>query len=266
MSSHGFSPTLFAGQVALINGATAGIAARTAEILVDGGIAGLAISARTASDGQAMRDALLARNPAVAVDYIACDYMEPDQVAAKYARVADRFGRLDILVHTMIGGRMGGPKRFADSTRADWLLTIEALFLSFVDQCHHAVPLMKQGGGGSIISVASDALKVPTPGEAIIGGGMAANAMFAKTLAVEEGRAGIRVNVVSPSITRGTRTYDRVMAGGFTRELFAKAERKARLGVPDAEDVARTVAFLASRLSSHTTGQVVSVNGGISVA
>ena len=56
------------------------------------------------------------------------------------------------------------------------------------------------------------------------------------------------------------------MASGFSNKLFEKAEARARLGVASAENVAPTAVFLASPMASHITGQVVSVNGGISVA
>jgi NAD(P)-dependent dehydrogenase (short-subunit alcohol dehydrogenase family) len=125
---------------------------------------------------------------------------------------------------------------------------------------------MLAAGGGAIVSVASDAAKLATPGESVIGAAFAGNAMFVKTLAVELARQNIRANVVTPSITRNTKTYDAVMAGEFSRKLFQKAETRARLGVPIPENVAPIIAFLASPLASHITGQVVSANGGISVA
>lgn len=259
-----FAPDLFAGQAALINGATSGIAARAAEMMVAGGLSALVISARTEADGIAMRDRLRAQAPAARIEFVACDYTAPGQIASQFAEAERLLGRLDIFVHTMIGG--GGPRRFADTGPQDWDANLRALFLSFVESCHHAVPLMKRGGGGSILSVISDAMRVPTPGEALIGAAMAANAQFAKVLAIEEGRHGIRCNCVSPSITTGTRAYDTVMARDYSRELFTKAASKARLGVADALDVAYTVAFLSSRLAARTTGQVVSVNGGVSIA
>lgn len=259
-----FAANLFAGQVALVNGATSGIAARAAEMMVAGGLAGLAISARTVEDGIATRDRLRAAVPGAQIEFVACDYLADGQIERQFADVERLFGRLDIFVHTMMGG--SGPQRFGDMAPENWSSTIRALFLSFVESCHFAVPLMKKNGGGSILSVISDAMRVPTPGESVIGGGMAANAQFAKVLAIEEGRNGIRCNCVSPSITTGTRAYDRVMSKEYSRELFTKASNKARLGVADAADVAYAVAFLSSRLSAKTTGQVLSVNGGVSIA
>jgi NAD(P)-dependent dehydrogenase (short-subunit alcohol dehydrogenase family) len=125
---------------------------------------------------------------------------------------------------------------------------------------------MRAKGGGAIVSFASDAGKIATPGEAVLGGALAANIMFVRALGLELGRENIRVNAVTPSITRGTKTYDKVMSNEFSRRLFEKAEKRARLGVASAENVAPMAVFLASPLASHITGQVVSVNGGISAA
>ena len=86
------------------------------------------------------------------------------------------------------------------------------------------------------------------------------------TLALELGRHNVRVNCVTPSLVVDTKAHDRVMASEFSSRIFEKASRRARLGVPNPADVAMTAVFLASPLSSRTTGQAVSVNGGISAA
>jgi len=121
-------------------------------------------------------------------------------------------------------------------------------------------------GGGSIINFSADAAKVATPGETIQSAAQSAVMMFTRTLAIEAGRFGIRVNCVSPSITRDTNSYDRMMGDSFSQKLFAKAERYARLGVATAANIAPLVVFLAGPGSSHLTGQAISVNGGISAA
>ena len=168
------------------------------------------------------------------------------------------------MIHTATGG--GPPDLFMNIDPADWQHTFEGKLISLMRCCRLAIPLMRARGGGAIVSVASDAAKLPTPGESVIGAAFAGNVMFMKTLAVELARESIRANVVTPSITRNTRTYDSVMAGEFSRKLFQKAEKRARLGVPVPENIAPIIVFLASPLASHMTGQVVSANGGISVA
>ena len=118
--------------------------------------------------------------------------------------------------------------------------------------------------GSAIINVASDAAKVPTPGETVIGAAMAGIAMFSRTLALEAKRQGIRVNVVTPSIVEGARLRARIAAGGFGAKLFEKASAAAHLGVATERDVAEVIGFLASDRAARVTGQVISINGGIS--
>ena len=118
--------------------------------------------------------------------------------------------------------------------------------------------------GSAIINVASDAAKVPTPGESAIGAAMAGVAMFSRTLALEVKRQGIRVNVVTPSVVDGARLRARVSAGGFGAKLFEKATAAAHLGIATERDVAEMIGFLASDRAARVTGQVISINGGIS--
>lgn len=127
-----------------------------------------------------------------------------------------------------------------------------------------AYEVMRQQRFGAIVCIASDAGKVATPGESVIGAAMAAIAMFCRGMAVEGKRDGIRVNCVTPSIVRGTPLYDRLQADPFSQRLFAKAEGLASLGVATADDVAELIVFLASPLAGRITGQTVSPNGGIS--
>jgi len=259
-----FAPTLLNGKVALVTGSTSGIGLATAELLGRAGARVVVLNGRDESVGQAEERRLAALMPSTAFRFIAADYADQTQVDALFARIAGSFSGLDILVHTATGG--GPPDLFMALDPAGWQETLEGKLISLMRCCRLAIPMMIARGGGAIVSVASDAAKLATPGESVIGAAFAGNVMFMKTLAVELARHSIRANVVTPSITRNTKTYDAVMAGEFSRKLFQKAEKRARLGVPVPKNVAPIIAFLASPLASHITGQVVSANGGISVA
>ena len=125
---------------------------------------------------------------------------------------------------------------------------------------------MMEQEGGTIINVASDAGKLATPGETVIGAGMASIIMFTKALANEAKRSGIRVNCLTPSIVRGTPLYDDLMAHPFASKLFAKAEKMATLGVVESDELAQLAVFLASPAAAKLSGQCISMNGGISTA
>jgi 2-hydroxycyclohexanecarboxyl-CoA dehydrogenase len=259
-----FAPTLLARKIALVTGSTSGIGLATAEMLGRAGARVVILNGRDKAVGEAHERRLTALVPTTAFRFIAADYADQGQVEALFAEIGRLFGGLDILVHTATGG--GPPDLFMNIDPADWQTTFEGKLISLMRCCRLAIPMMLARGDGAIVSVASDAAKLATPGESVIGAAFAGNAMFVKTLAVELARENIRANVVTPSITRNTKTYDSVMAGEFSRKLFQKAEKRARLGVPAPENIAPIIVFLASPLASHMTGQVVSANGGISVA
>ncbi len=123
---------------------------------------------------------------------------------------------------------------------------------------------MREANGGCIINIASDAAKIPTPGESVIGAAMAGIVMFTRALAIEGKRNGIRANVLTPSIVGGTEFYERIMADPFAGKLFGKAVPRAELGLVSMTDLAEIAVFLASPAASKMTGQALSVTGGIS--
>lgn len=260
-----FDANLLKGKIALVTGSTAGIGLRTAEQLARAGCELVLVNGRSEKSGQEAMAELKANVPHGRFELVLADYHRQDDLDRMFATAKDR-GGLDIFVHTCMTDGGSGLKPFMETTREDWRAVIDGLFLSLLECCHRAVPQMLAKGGGAIVSFASDAAKVATPGESVNGGALAANVMFCRTAGLELARNNIRVNAVTPSITRGTKTYDKVMAAPFSKKLFEKAETRARLGVAYAENVAPMAVFLASPLASHITGQVVSVNGGISAA
>jgi 2-hydroxycyclohexanecarboxyl-CoA dehydrogenase len=131
---------------------------------------------------------------------------------------------------------------------------------------HAVLPAMRAQKSGAIVNVASDAAKVATPGETLIGAAMAAIVMFCKAAALEEKRSGIRINLLTPSLIAGTPGAAMIFADAFSARLFEKASSMAHLGVAEAEDLAAMAIFLASPAARRITGQAISINGGISAA
>ena len=185
---------------------------------------------------------------------------QPQMARALMAAGAKHLGgRIDVLVNCAGGDH--NPRLFRHSSSEEIESVVRHWLLSTLYCCHYVLPFMPEGG--AIVNVASDAAKVPTPGESVIGAAMAGIAMFSRTFAMEAKRQKIRVNVVTPSLVKNTLTHDRLMADRFSSKLFDKAIERAHLGVPDPTDAA-AILFLLSPQSAKITGQVISINGGIS--
>lgn len=220
------------------------------------------LNGRNVETGARVRHELAEAFPRTRFLFIPADLSRPEQSNAMFDQIQQEIGRIDVLVHC--GGAQVRPEFFSRIDPATYRDQIDGHFTSFVTCCRRTIPMMT--AGGSIVAIASDAGKVATPAETLIGAMKAAIIMFVRALALEVSRQGIRVNVLTPSLIANTKSYDRVMAGETSRKIFEKASAKAKLGVPTPQDVAPLIVFLSSFYASKVTGQAISVNGGISAA
>lgn len=241
---------------ALIVGGTSGIGLETARQLLAAGVSRVAIVGRDRGRGERA----LAQVPGAR--FLQGDASNPADAARLAAEAEAALGSVDILVCSTAPAVL--PELFQRTDASTIAETLAQLALPPMHMAAAVLPAMRARRGGVIINVASDAAKAPTPGEAVIGAGMAAIVMFSRTLAMEEKRSGIRVNILTPSLVAGTETSERILAGGFSARLFEKAGAMATLGVAEATDLAALAVFLASPAARRLTGQAISVNGGIS--
>ncbi|HYG91244.1 MAG TPA: SDR family oxidoreductase [Azospirillum sp.] len=247
---------------ALLTGATSGIGLATAKALAAAGVPRIAINGRNAERGAAAVEAVRSVAPTAEVRFCQADVTQPEPVREMVDGVAAAFGGLDLVMNCAGGNHP--PILFHEADPAGFPDVVASSLFGILHTCHAALPHLRRSGGGAIVNTASDAARVPTPGESVIGAMMAAIVMFSRTLAAEAARDGIRVNALTPSLVEGTRTYDMVMADPFSRRLFAKAIPRARLGVARPEDQAALAVFLMSPAAVRMTGQAISLNGGIS--
>ena len=247
---------------ALIVGGTAGIGYASAAALLAQGLPRLTIAGRTPERGEAACRQLAMRFPLADIRFRRCDARDGEAAQALADAAARDMGGIDILVSS--GGGDPLPKLLHEIPVTEIIPTISMIVSGIILPARAVLPHMMTQGGGSIICLASDAAKIATPGESVIGAAMAAIVMFCRGMAIEAKRSGVRVNCLTPSIVRDTPLYDKLMADPFSNKLFAKAESLAGLGVAVPDDLAAMAAFLASPAAARITGQTISVTGGIS--
>jgi NAD(P)-dependent dehydrogenase (short-subunit alcohol dehydrogenase family) len=253
----------FSGRAVLITGGTSGVGLATAHRFAAAG-ARIALIGRNAERGKQACDVVRAAAPKADVHFVAGDANDPSQAEAAATAAHDLLGGVDVLVNSTTSVYV--PELLRDTAVADIAARLTGQALAPMHMCRLVLPWMITERAGAIVNLASDAAKVPTPGETVLGAAMAAIVTFTRTLAVEAKRDGIRVNAVTPSLIEGTIIGERAMAGGFSKKLFEKAKSQAHLGPTEPEDLADLIVFLAGPASARITGQVISVNGGISVA
>lgn len=258
------TPIALSETSALITGGTSGVGLETACQLAEAGVPRIGIVGRNAERGEAARQTVLARAPGARVEFFAGDCNETDQAVAVCEAARAAFGSVDVLVNSTVGPY--GPQLLKDIPVAQMQDIVLKQMMAPLLTSRIVLPWMSERGAGSIINIASDAGKLTTPGETVIGAAMAGIIMFSRAMAIEAKRNGIRVNIVTPSIIEGTATYGQVMAGEFSGKLFGKAIKMAQLGVVTPADMAQLIVFLASPASSKISGQAISCNGGISAA
>jgi NAD(P)-dependent dehydrogenase (short-subunit alcohol dehydrogenase family) len=247
---------------AVLSGSSDGIALKSAMALARVGVPRIVLNGRTLEKSARAIEAVRAVSETVDVKFVVGDMTRGEDATKLVTQTIECFSSIELLVNSIPSITL--PKPFSEAKTSEFHEHFQTNFLSVLNLTHAALPHMTAGGGGTIVSIASDAGKVPTPGQAIIGGFKAAIAMFSRTLALEVARFGIRVHCLTPSLVRNTRIYDEVMADPFAKKLFQKAESRARLGLAEPEDLADLIVYLSGPSAAHMTGQVISINGGIS--
>lgn len=250
------------GLTAVITGGTAGIGRACAEALLAAGVEAIVINGRDKSRAEKARSEIQSRFPNAVVATSTGDVAQPDTAQAVMDEAMKQLGRIDVLVNSTGGNDL--PKLLYQTDLQEIPGILERCLFAQILSSRAALPYMQEAKMGTIINIASDAAKIPTPGESIIGAAMAGIVMFTRGLAIEGKRDGIRANVVTPSMTSGTDHFEKVMADPFAGRLFAKAQKMAALGVVSKEELAGLVVFLCSPAASKITGQAISITGGIS--
>lgn len=188
-------------------------------------------------------------------------------VTSMVAAVTARLGRIDNLVNN---SGVGGPSgRLWEVDPGEWRSTYEVNVFGVFEVSRLVLPVMIQQGSGSIVVVGSISGKRPLFGRSAYTSTKTALIGLTRTLALEAGPHGIRVNLVSPGFVSGPRIEWVMKAQADARgmdidEIREEFEAESPLGrLTDPIDVAATVAFLTSEGAAGITGADINVNSGV---
>ncbi|MEU1204579.1 SDR family oxidoreductase [Nocardia sp. NPDC005825] len=245
--------TRFEGKTAIVTGASRGIGLGIAQRLVDEG-ARVVITARKQEALDEAVAALGGPDKALAVAGRADDVAHQ---AETVKRAVDTFGSADLLVNNTGINPVYGTMMQLDLEAARKIVEVNCLAaLSWVQQAYGA---WMKDHGGAVVNVSSVAGIKPAPGIGFYGASKAMLTHITQELAVELG-PDIRVNAVAPAVVK-TKFATALYEG--REEAIAATYPLKRLGVP--EDIASVVAFLLSADSAWLTGQLLVVDGGITL-
>jgi NAD(P)-dependent dehydrogenase (short-subunit alcohol dehydrogenase family) len=249
------------GKVAVITGGASGIGDATVRLFVQEGCRVVI------ADVQDDRGARLAKELGESASYLHADVSHEAHVSGAIAHAVSRFGRLDCLFNNAGAGGVAGPIEEipADGFDRTMGVLLRGVFLGM----KHAAPIMKRQGGGSIISTASVAGLQAGYGPHVYSAAKAAVVHLTRSVAMELGESGVRVNCICPggiatpifgsALGLAGPEADRVAE--LMKTLLATRQPIQRAGLP--EDIARAALWLASEESSFVNGHALIVDGGL---
>jgi len=244
-------------KVALVTGGADGIGTATAELLAEHGASVVIGDIDDGGGAEVCGRIIAAGGKAV---FVHADISKPGDAGSLVTAAEATFGRLDILINNAAAFVLKG----IEATPEDWHRSLDVNVIGTAMVTRAAVSLMRRGGGGAIVNLASISSFVAQPAFVTYSATKAAILQMTRNLALDLAPDGIRVNCVCPGtiITRASR--DHMERVGMTLDDFIAAEAPKhllnRVGTP--REVANAILFLASDDASFITGTHLMVDGG----
>src|SRR6516225_6098603 len=248
------------GKVAIVTGGGGGIGGATARALAREGAAVLVVDVNEEAADAVARGI---RDTGGVAESSRADLSEEREVKAVVATVVQRFGRLDVLHNNAAltdADFLSADTAVTELSLDVWERTLAVNLRSQMLMCKHAVPIMVDQGGGSIINMSSGASLKGDRTRTAYGVSKAGVNALTLYVATSHGKKGIRANTILPGlvITDAVRAH---LKEDMVASL-SKATLTPAVGQPD--DIADVVVFLASDESRYITGQMIAVDGGMS--
>jgi NAD(P)-dependent dehydrogenase (short-subunit alcohol dehydrogenase family) len=251
---------LLANRVAVVTGGGGGIGAATARLFAQHG-AHVVIADIDAERAQQTADAIGESGGSAAASVT--DVRDADQVTGLARSVLERHGRVDVLVNN-VGHWLRHPGDFVDTDAQLWdelyRINLHHVFLV----THAFLPAMIDRHAGAIVNVSSVEGLRGYPEDPVYAAFKAAVIHFTRSLAVQVGRDGIRVNAIGPDVTESLQVPYSQWLSPEEQLQWPQWVPVGRMGLP--EDQARVILFLASDLSAFVTGHTIPTDGGTGAA
>jgi NAD(P)-dependent dehydrogenase (short-subunit alcohol dehydrogenase family) len=245
------------GRVALVTGASRGIGEAIAKAYAERG-ARVIVSSRKQDGCEAVAGAIVAAGgDAVAM---ACHIGDMEALAKLFAAIEERYGRLDVLVNNAATNPYYG--HVLDTDLGAFQKTVDVNIRGYFFASVLGGRLMRTGGGGSIINIASVNAIRPGPLQGIYSVTKGAVLNMTKAFARECGPEGIRCNAILPGLIR-TKFAGALISDEQQLQHYVGSNPLRRVGEP--RDLAGAAVFLASEASSYVTGEFLVVDGGFLV-
>lgn len=249
----------FSGKSALVVGGTTGIGAAVVSAFAEQG-GRVVFAGLDCQEARDLAQTINAQWPEAAV-FVPVDVRREADAIALVRVAAERFGRIDYSLNNAGVEGPFGPLQEVTEEDFDRLMgvNLKGVWLGLKHQIRH----MLEYGAGSIVNTASSAGIVSIPQVAIYSASKHAIVGLTKAAALEQARSGLRVNAVAPGPVR-TGLLQRMVAGHIELDQIAASVPMGRISEP--AEIAQAVLWLWSDASSYVTGQVLVVDGGVTIA